>query len=58
MPVVESSITVPVDPATAFAVSQTTGATRLRSKVSRASKVRDCSDAHAPIWLRRGRLAK
>ena len=30
MPVVESSITVPVDPATAFAVSQTTGATRLR----------------------------
>ena len=30
MPVVESSIVVPVDPATAFAVSQTTGATRLR----------------------------
>lgn len=30
MPVVESSTVVPVDPATAFAVSQTTGATRLR----------------------------
>ncbi|ROR97137.1 polyketide cyclase/dehydrase/lipid transport protein [Salana multivorans] len=30
MPVVESSIVVPIDPATAFAVSQTTGATRLR----------------------------
>jgi hypothetical protein len=30
MPVVESSVVVPVDPATAFAVSQTTGATRLR----------------------------
>ena len=30
MPVVESRLTVPVDPATAFAVSQTTGAVRLR----------------------------
>lgn len=30
MPRVESSVYVPVDPATAFAVSQTTGATRLR----------------------------
>lgn len=30
MPVVEASAWVPVDPATAFAVSQTTGATRLR----------------------------
>lgn len=30
MPVVEASVIVPVDPATAFAVSQTTGATRLR----------------------------
>lgn len=30
MPVVESSVVVPVDPATAFAVSQTTGETRLR----------------------------
>lgn len=30
MPVVESTVTVPVDPATAFAVSQTTGPTRLR----------------------------
>lgn len=30
MPVVESSVEVPVDAATAFAVSQTTGATRLR----------------------------
>lgn len=30
MPVVESSVVVPVDPATAFAVSQTTGPTRLR----------------------------
>ncbi|MGO2741932.1 MAG: SRPBCC family protein, partial [Cellulosimicrobium funkei] len=30
MPVVESSLVVPVDPATAFAVSQTTGAVRLR----------------------------
>lgn len=30
MPVVESRLTVPVDPATAFAVSQTTGETRLR----------------------------
>lgn len=30
MPVVESSIIVPVDPTTAFAVSQTTGETRLR----------------------------
>lgn len=30
MPVVESSVVVPVDPATAFAVSQTTGTTRLR----------------------------
>ena len=31
MPVVESSTVVPVDPATAFAVSQTTGATRLQT---------------------------
>ena len=30
MPVVESRLTVPVDPETAFAVSQTTGAIRLR----------------------------
>ncbi|MFJ2298607.1 hypothetical protein [Oerskovia paurometabola] len=30
MPVVESSVVVPVDPATAFAVSQTTGDVRLR----------------------------
>lgn len=30
MPLVESSVVVPVDPATAFAVSQTTGETRLR----------------------------
>ena len=30
MPVVESSLVVPVDPATAFAVSQTTGPVRLR----------------------------
>src|SRR3954469_10973739 len=30
MPVVEASVLVPVDPATAFAVSQTTGAVRLR----------------------------
>ncbi|MGV0634557.1 SRPBCC family protein [Mycolicibacillus trivialis] len=30
MPVVESSVRIPVDPATAFAVSQTTGETRLR----------------------------
>lgn len=30
MPTVEAQRTVPVDPATAFAVSQTTGATRLR----------------------------
>jgi hypothetical protein len=30
VPVVESSVIVPVDPATAFAVSQTTGRTRLR----------------------------
>ncbi|SDF30833.1 Polyketide cyclase / dehydrase and lipid transport [Cellulosimicrobium cellulans] len=30
MPVVESSLVVPVDPTTAFAVSQTTGAVRLR----------------------------
>ncbi|KRC38942.1 polyketide cyclase [Oerskovia sp. Root918] len=30
MPVVESSVIVPVDPATAFAVSQTTGDVRLR----------------------------
>lgn len=30
MPVVESSVVVAVDPATAFAVSQTTGAARLR----------------------------
>lgn len=30
MPLVESSVVVPVDPATAFAVSQTTGAARLR----------------------------
>ncbi|WP_420112923.1 SRPBCC family protein [Pseudactinotalea sp.] len=30
MPIVESSTVVPVDPATAFAVSQTTGPTRLR----------------------------
>lgn len=30
MPVVESSVHVPVDPATAFAVSQTTGGIRLR----------------------------
>lgn len=30
MPVVESSVVVPVDPVTAFAVSQTTGPTRLR----------------------------
>ncbi|TBN56908.1 SRPBCC family protein [Glaciihabitans arcticus] len=30
MPVIESSLVVPVPPATAFAVSQTTGATRMR----------------------------
>jgi hypothetical protein len=30
VPVVESSVRVPVDPATAFAVSQTTGSARLR----------------------------
>jgi hypothetical protein len=30
VPVVEASVVVPVDPATAFAVSQTTGAVRLR----------------------------
>jgi hypothetical protein len=30
MPVIESRVRVPVDPATAFAVSQTTGPTRLR----------------------------
>ncbi|WP_265522768.1 SRPBCC family protein [Oerskovia flava] len=30
MPVVESAVVVPVDPATAFAVSQTTGEVRLR----------------------------
>jgi hypothetical protein len=30
MPVVESTATVPVDPGTAFAVSQTTGTVRLR----------------------------
>lgn len=30
MPIVESTVRVPVDPATAFAVSQTTGETRLR----------------------------
>lgn len=30
MPVVEASVTVPVDPTTAFAVSQTTGEVRLR----------------------------
>lgn len=30
MPVVESSVVVPIDPATAFAVSQTTGEVRLR----------------------------
>ena len=30
MPVVEATVVVPVDPATAFAVSQTTGGIRLR----------------------------
>ncbi|WP_052666118.1 SRPBCC family protein [Nitriliruptor alkaliphilus] len=30
MPIVESTVRVPVDPSTAFAVSQTTGETRLR----------------------------